>query len=159
MGEGFIITDNGFHLYFGKGDFDDYCVYVERKNKLYPWFRDETYFRWLKRLSKKYGKELVYNDFKYVYENVYVGVDKEVPNRIIREIDEHYPEQTQQWWGLFFMTMLAEEHKENTILGKRIKHLGVYNLLIDEYSIQYIVTYMRDMYWMDLDDLMYERGI
>lgn len=159
MGNVIIDTDNGFHLEFGKGNFDDYCVYVSRNNVNFHWLKDEEYFRWLKGLSKRYNVELVYNDFKYVYDNVYVGVTSEIANKVIREVDRHYREHTQQWWSIYFMTMLAEELKENSILGKRIKHLGVYNFLFDKYPISYIVRYMRGMYWEDLDELMNERGI
>ena len=58
-----------------------------------------------------------------------------------------------------YMTMLAEEKKENAILGKKIKRLGAYNLLYDEYPIDYIVKYMRNMRWYKLKELMIERGI
>ena len=61
-----IDTDNGFHLGFCKGNFDDYCVQVSKKGYNYRWFKDEEYFRWLKRLSERYGVEKVYDDFKYV---------------------------------------------------------------------------------------------
>ena len=57
------------------------------------------------------------------------------------------------------MTMLAECKKENAILKKRIKKLGVYNLLFDKYSIDYVTTYMRNQTWRDLDKLMKERGV
>lgn len=154
-----IDTDNGFHLEFGKGNFDDYCVYVSKSNVKLHWLKDEEYFRWLNRLSKKYSVELVYEDFKYVYDNVYTGVSSETANYVVRVVDSHYREHTQQWWGIYFMTMLAEEYKENSILGKRIKHLGVYNFLFDKYPISYIVKYMRGMDWWELDELMYQRGI
>lgn len=154
-----IDTDNGFHLGFCKGNFDDYCVQVSKKGYNYRWFKDEEYFRWLKRLSERYGVEKVYNDFKYVYGKVRCGVTSEEANKIIREVDKNYNEPTQQWWGLFFMTMLAEEYKENSILGKRIKHLGVYNVLIDEYKIGYVVRYMRGKPWEYLEEECYKRGI
>lgn len=154
-----IDTDNGFHLEFGKGNFDDYCVYVMKKNVNYRWLRDEEYFHWIKKLSKKYGVERVYNDFKFVYDNVWIGVSSEIANNVVRLVDKNYKEHTQQWWSIFFMTMLAEEFKENAILGKRIKHLGVYNVLIDEWGVKRVVTYMRGKSWEELDELMYERGI
>ena len=110
-------------------------------------------------MSKKYGVERVYNDFNFVYDNVWIGVSSEVANNVVRLVDKNYKEHTQQWWSIFFMTMLAEEFKENAILGKRIKHLGVYNVLIDEWAVKYVVTYMRGKSWEELDELMYERGI
>ena len=71
----------------------------------------------------------------------------------------HYNDDTILWWLIFYMTMLAECKKENSILKKRIKKLGVYNILFDEYSIDYIIKYMKGKNWRYLDNLMKERGI
>ena len=57
------------------------------------------------------------------------------------------------------MTMLAEENMPGKILGKKIKRLGVYNILYDKYPIPYVCSYMDGMRWWQLRDLMMERGI
>ena len=85
--------------------------------------------------------------------------DDTVAYKVIQEIDKHYNKPTEQWWSLFYKTMVAEERKANSILGKRIKRLGVYNVLFDDYSAKYTARYMRGMNWRDLDDLMFERNI
>ena len=57
------------------------------------------------------------------------------------------------------MSMVAECNKKHSILKKRIKHLGVYNILFDKYDIDYVTKYMRGKSWRYLDKLMKERGI
>ena len=57
------------------------------------------------------------------------------------------------------MTMVAECKKKNAILIKRIKHLGVYNVLFDSYDINYVAKHMRGKGRRYLDKLMKERGI
>ena len=60
---------------------------------------------------------------------------------------------------IFFMTMYAECVKKGSILKKKIKLLGVYNILYDGYSIPFTVQYMREMDWFELDEMIYERGL
>ena len=83
-----IDTDNGFHLEFVKGNFDDYCVQVSKNGYNYRWFRDDEYFRWIRKLAEKYGVEQVYKDFVFVYDNVWVGVDSEYANKIVRMVEK-----------------------------------------------------------------------
>ena len=78
---------------------------------------------------------------------------------VIQELDKTYTEDTENRWRKFYMTMVAEERKENTILGKRIKMLGVYNVLFDNLNPVYTAKYMRGMRWYELEELMIERGI
>ena len=155
-----IVTDQNFKFEFCTGNFDDYCVDVTYPTgKKSHWLKDEEYFFWLKRLSKKYGVQRVYSTFLKVYDKVSVNTDKDTVNTLIRTVDKEYRESTQQLWSILYMTMLAEEYKEGTILGKRIKHLGVYNILFDNYGVSYTTRYMRGMNWRDLDKLMQQRGI
>ena len=56
------------------------------------------------------------------------------------------------------MTMVAEENKAYTRLGKRIKRLGVHIYLIDNESLDYSVNFMKGMGWRQIDKLCKERG-
>ncbi len=116
---------------------------------------------WIRRLGKRFGEDRVFADFNKVYNLVDYYYDEDEAYNLIKNISDQYPRKvkTEHWWCLFYMTMVAEERKENSILGKRIKRLGVYNVLFDKYSAKYTARYMRGMNWQDLDDLMYQRGI
>lgn len=153
-----IRLKNGTRIWFGKGKFDDWCVYVKEKNKIKT-YRDEDYFNVIKELSIKYGTEMVYNDFKMIYFDVNKELDIYEMVSKCQSISKHYKENTLKWWIVLYMTMVAEENKSNSILGKRIKHLGVYNILFDNYSIDYVCSYMKGMKYYELDELMKERGI
>ena len=56
------------------------------------------------------------------------------------------------------MAMIAEERKQYTRLGKRIKRLGIYKLLIEKSNIYEAANFMRGMNWKDIDELCKNRG-
>ena len=59
---------------------------------------------------------------------------------------------------ILYAAMIAEENKENSILGKRIKRLGVHMLLIDKEPVDYAANFMRGMNWKELDKMCKKRG-
>jgi hypothetical protein len=56
------------------------------------------------------------------------------------------------------MGMIAEENKENTILGKRIKRLGMYQTLIEGLPAEMSANFSRGMKWKQLDKECTKRG-
>jgi len=153
-----VKTNNGYTLVFGKGRFDDWCVHITKPNN-HKWFPyDYEYLHWIRRLSRRYGKDKVYNDFVKVYDVVRFDYDENEAYEIIKEIDTHYYEKTEHWWCIFYMTMVAEEHKEKTILGKRIKRLGVYNVIFDGFPVKYTARYMKELSADDLNLIMRGKG-
>lgn len=154
-----FFVDNGKTcIYFDKGNFDNYCVYVNCPGHFKYAPKDYDYFKWILGLSKRYGVTQVWNDFWNIYERTADTIDYDI-KQIVYNIDMHYNEDTVLWWLIFYMTMVAECKKEKAILKKRIKALGVYNILIDEYTIEHTITYMKGKHWKFLDELMKERGI
>lgn len=134
-----------FRLYFDKGTFDDWCVWTfDSKKRKYYFPYDEDYLTWIKELGLQYTNEKVYSDFLQIYDKVKKGVTNKECYDITKKIDSHYEEYTQVWWVIFFMTMYAECMKENTILGKRIKHLAVYNVLVEGDEVEYVTQYMKN---------------
>ena len=114
---------------------------------------------WIRVLGKQYGEDKVYEDFLKVYNVSVFDYDDDRAYEVIQEVASHYHGKTEHWWSIFYKTMVAEERKENSILGKRIKRLGVYNVLFDKYAPKYTANYMKGMRWYDLEELMIERGI
>lgn len=155
---------NDVSIYFSEGSFDNYCVYVNEVPSVFRHaMKDKEYFNWILLLSKQYGVNQVWDDFCDIYDNVSMNPDDKVnPKEIMLKvvnIDMHYTEDTIKWWLVFYMTMVAECKKKYAILKKRIKKLGVYNVLIDGWNINYVVEYMKNMHWTELNELMKERGI
>ena len=117
----FLIDNNKTCIYFDKGKFDKYCVYINGRNKFRYAPTDDVYFNWIRILAKQYGNLQVWNDFCTIYDIVDTGETENEVLSIIKNIDLHYNDDTILWWLIFYMTMLAECKKENTILKKRIK--------------------------------------
>ena len=61
-------------------------------------------------------------------------------------------------YSILYMGMIAEENKENTILGKRIKRLGMYQTLIENVPAEISANYSRGMKWHELDKECNKRG-
>lgn len=56
------------------------------------------------------------------------------------------------------MGMIAENRKVNTRLGKRIKRLGVHEILIDNLTVNYAANNTRGIEWEEIDIMCKKRG-
>jgi hypothetical protein len=54
--------------------------------------------------------------------------------------------------------MIAGENKTNAILKKRIKRLGMHQILIEDLDADYSGNFSKRKNWKELDVLMKERG-
>lgn len=144
-------------LEYGRGKFDDFCVfYVNEKLERYA-PKDQDTFIILKELIEIYDAEEVYNDFVSIYKLVKKEIKKE---------DVLYIETMKQKYGtkaviaflILYMTMISEQNKKNTELGKRIKRLGVHVLLLENKSIEESAHFMDNMNSLEIDKLCRERG-
>jgi hypothetical protein len=54
--------------------------------------------------------------------------------------------------------MIAEENKENTKLGKRIKRLGMYQTLVEKLDPFLAANFSRGMKWQEIDEECHKRG-
>lgn len=59
---------------------------------------------------------------------------------------------------ILYMAMIAEEKKEHTKLGKRIKRLGVHKLLIEGVPVNEAANFMRGMGWREIDKMCSKFG-
>ena len=66
----FLIDNNKTCIYFDKGKFDKYCVYINGRNKFRYAPTDDVYFNWIRILAKQYGNLQVWNDFCTIYDIV-----------------------------------------------------------------------------------------
>ena len=138
MREKVINFKNGVSLEFASGSFDDWCVYLTDAEGKRSAPKDEDYFTALKLFSNKYGAEKIYKDFVSFYGDDCIDLE------II--------------FSILYMGMIAEENKKNTRLGKRIKRLGLYTLLVEDETIFKSANFMRGMTWRTIDALCKERG-
>ena len=160
MGQIIKKFDNDFFLEYDRGKFDDWCVYLTNSAGQRYAPRDIDYFNQIKHFAKKYGKLKIYNDYVKIY-NLTKKTVEEANLSAITEIASSYGEDATEIdiiFSILYMAMIAEERKENTRLGKRIKRLGIHMLLIEDYSTEYSANFTRGKKWLEIDELCRERG-
>jgi hypothetical protein len=154
------ILPDGSIIEFGKGKFDDWCVYFKRPNQQRYAPKDIEYFTILKNLGSIYGNDKIYNDFVKFYNLTSSKIDNSIIDLII-EISEYYNKDINDvciWFTFIYAGMVAEENKAQAILKKRIKRLGIYQLLIDNLEPEYAANYSRGINWKELDKICKEKG-
>jgi len=130
---------DGSHLEYGKGQFDDWCVYLVSPDGARVAPRDIDCFKVLKVLAAKHGVERLYKDYVSLYEVTGKAVEEKVLQQIAALAAAYPPEarlRADKLFTILYMAMIAEEHKAGTRLGKRIKRLGVHRLLVESAGAQ-----------------------
>lgn len=152
---------DGTFLEYSGGRFDNWCVYYTDTEGKRNAPKDSDYFGDLYNFSKKYGKEKVYADYIKVYDKTNKIIEDKVL-KFIEQVAKSYDEQdmleVEKMFTILYMGMIAEERRKNTKLGKRIKRLGVHELLVGNKPIQEAATFMTGMNWREIDKLCTERG-
>ncbi len=155
-----INLPNGGYLCYSKGKFDDWCVFEvdAAGKKKAP--KDIDYFKDLYKFGKLFTNNKVYNDFVKIYDMT----TNELQFIVVEEITKiasnygEYKNAIFKTLAILYMAMISEQNKKNAILGKRIKRLGIYYLLIKEKNPEYCVNFMTGRKWQELDKLCLEGG-
>lgn len=151
---------NGSIVEFDSGSFDEWCVYLTTSNKQRNAPRDITYFTILKSLGQKHGCKRVYNDFVSIYQLTNKSVSSAVLE-LITQISHGYlddSEEIETWFTVLYAGMVAEENKEKAVLRKRIKRLGMHQLLMDGHTPEFAANFSKGKKWRELDAIMREKG-
>lgn len=137
--------DDGSYLEFDQGQFDQWCIYLEtsKKERYDNWCvqsmnrfapKDEKYFDSISKYAKVHSKNKVYSDFVKIYDCTQSTIETDVLE-LISKISKNYGNDSTEIEILFcilYAGMVAEENKQYSVLGKRVKRLGIHQLLIDE---------------------------
>lgn len=146
---------------FDNGAFDGYCVYVaDDYNKRAP--RDYEYFRFFLELANVYGNDKVYNDFLTIYHSTDKTINQDVRDvidNIVSTYGEDVRDEVEENLAVIWGGMIAEENKDKTFLGKRIKHLGMYQVLMGILSPEDAAEFSKGIPWKELDIIMKEYNI
>lgn len=151
---------NGNYLCYNKGKFDEWCVYEVDEKGLRKAPKDIDYFNDLKNYTKTLNSQKIYNDFIIIYDMT----NKTIEENVIKKIEsialnyEKYSIDIFRIFATIYMAMIAEENKKHTKLGKRIKRLGIYFLLIKNQTPEYCANFMRGKTWKEIDILCKEGG-
>jgi uncharacterized protein DUF7004 len=154
-----VISD-GSIVEFDRGGFDDWCVYLKKlnQNRFAP--LDKHYFADLKQLGSIHTTTKIYNDFVKIYDLTTTSIDPAVTDMIYR-ISQNYGNDAllvETWFTVIYAGMIAEENKVNMILKKRIKRLGVYQVLIEGFAPSEAANFSKGKKWRELDSIMKVKG-
>ena len=145
---------------FDNGAFDNWCVYLSRPGQARYAPRDTEYFAKLKQLGNVHGNEKIYQDFVTYYIPTNRIIDTNVLSLITRLANtyESDAEEMDIWFSVVYAGMVAEENKANAILKKRVKRLGMHQVLIDRLDPGYAANFSKGKKWRELDELMKSKG-
>ena len=151
---------NGGKIEFDNGKFDEWCVYVIKPGgeRFAP--TDIQYFSRLKKLGKKYGNRKIYDDFVVIFNRTTKEIDNSVLQLIsfLSAVYKNDCLEMEIWFNVLYAGMIAEENKENTVLKKRIKRLGMHQLLIENFPPETAAVFSKGKTWKELDNLMKSKG-
>jgi hypothetical protein len=151
---------NGGYIEFDTGNFDDWCVFVTKTNgnRFAP--SDLWYFSRLEKLARKYGYQTIYHDFIVVYNRTSKQIETPI-FELIAALSRSYGSDSLEmeiWLNVLYAGMIAEENKENTKLGKRLKRLGMHQLLMEKMAPEEAAEFSKGKKWRTLDKIMKEKG-
>ena len=153
--------DDGTQIEIGRGRFDDNCVYLIEpyKRKIAP--RDVDYFRFFIEKSKCYSSKKIYEDFVIIYDKTTDKVDNMVLQNI-EEISKSYNADDRRdfcvWFTVIYLGMIAEEKKKNAVLKKRIKRLGMYQILFEGFDAYKAANFSKGKKVPELSSLCIKKG-
>ena len=150
---------DGSRLEFGRGSFDDWCVFVTHPPGPRHAPRDVDYFAELKTLHGRFPQ--LHEHFIEVFQRTSRVVDAATLERIT-ELAALYPSEVRVSVDVLLTTlhaaMIAEENRAHAPLGKRIKRLGVHQVLVEGMAEEEAANYCRGRPWRELAAECARRG-
>lgn len=153
--------NDGTYLKYGLGRIDNWCVYLVDENSKATPPLDTHYFEELYHLANVYGKDKVYIDFASIYDKTGKNINEKILQKITHIAQTYSLEDILDVDKLFttlYMAMVAEENYPGTKLGRKIKRLGIYEMLFSGRNIIEAANFMRGMNWREINELCRERG-
>ena len=154
-----IIPENNL-IEFDKGKIDDWCVYVTKNREFRFAPTDILYFSELKQLGEKHGHLKIYADFVIIYDRTNSMIDEKTLSQITTIATEYGDDKTtiDICFTVIYAGMIAEENKKFAILKKRVKRLGMYQLLVERETPEYAANFSKGKTWRELDVIMKKFG-
>ena len=157
--QAFRTFPDGSSIGFARGKIDNFCVYVTDKTGVRAPL-DAEYFQFIHDLATENGTLAVYNAFKRIYD----VVQKELHPEAISVIDQASKRfsasklKPELYFSILYLCMVAEQNYPNTRLGKRLKRLGIYQLLFEEMDVQEAANWSRGKPWRIIAHECEKRG-
>ena len=143
---------DGAEIGFTRGRFDDWCVYFH-DGEHDKYMLDKEYFKTMQVISEKYPT--VWDDFCVVYNLTEKAPDERIFNviNLLSKKYGEYQEQFEKERGVIYMGMIAEENKENAILGKKVKYIGMYQTLKLGWDVEKSANFSKGVKYTSLSVL------
>lgn len=151
---------DGSSLFFDAGKFDDWCVYLQYPDNQRFAPSDLVYFTRLQALGEEYGYKKIYADFVLVYQLTATTIEHKVLDLIYR-LSGMYNNDNQEielLLTVLYAGMVAEENKKMAVLKKRIKRLGMHQLLIEQADPKIAANFSKGKSWRELDAICKSYG-
>ena len=151
---------NGGFIEFDSGNFDGWCVFITTPEGKRFAPTDVEYFTQIREISEKFGPQKVYDDFVVIYNRTTKNVEPKV-FELILALSRFYVDASTEFelcFNILYAGMIAEENKENAILKKRIKRLGVHQVIIDGVLPEKAAVFSKGKKWKELDEIMKSKG-
>jgi hypothetical protein len=153
-------VNSKYRVEFDDGKFDKWCIYLTRHN--HPRYApfDVEYFTILQQLGDRHGRKKIYDDFVKIYTATTKQVDESTLQLIVK-LASTYAEDSAEieiWFTILYAGMLAEENKDKAVLGKRIKRLGMHQLLMDGMEPLEAANFSKEKKYPELNPLMKSKG-
>jgi hypothetical protein len=152
---------DGSCVEFDAGSFDDWCVYFKSSKGRRAAPKDLEYFAELQKLGEKFGAEQIYADFVCLYEKSGQSIDPRVVN-LIKALAATYPDENlkiEKLLTILYAGMLAEENKEHKVVGKKLKRLGLHQILIEKLTPEEAANFSKGKKVSELKAEFAKRGI
>lgn len=134
-------------------------MYVTRSSQPRTAPLDAEYFSTLRELHVRFPG--LYDDFIEVFNRTTADVDAALLAHI-SEIASQYPPSVRTDIDVLVTTlwaaMIAEENRAHAPLGKRIKRLGVHQVLVEGMPVKEATVFSRGKPWRELEKLCEARG-
>ena len=146
---------------FATGTFDNWCVYVNspRRGRFAP--TDLEYFSRFDYIGQQVGHSVIYQDFLEIYLPTTNSIDARILGTITDIAKKYgsYSLEMDVWFTVIYAGMVAEENKKHAVLKKRIKRLGMHQLLIDRESPAFAARFSRGKKVHELLPVLKAKGI
>ena len=151
-------------LFYAWGSFDKWCVFegnAHNLNRAKP-LKDIEYFKQIKWLAEKYSPDHVWENFKYLYNAMADDMPEEYVCDRISDLAKNFPMNSlfaDKLYTKLYLTMLAEERKENSMLGRSIKALGIHQVVKENMSPYVAANFSFNLPWRTIEGYCKERNI
>ena len=147
-------------LEFDQGNFDAWCIYLQNPDGTRYAPKDTEYFAAFQRLSVAYGSPKIYGDFIEVYFQAGKQIEEKTL-KLIEKLSATYGENAREVEVLLtigYAGMVAEENKKFKVLGKKLKRLGMHQILFDKLTPEQAASFSKGKKVQEIRQEFRKRG-